>query len=655
MKETVLNDKQLVNKILDKLNSILEKKGNKLPDKGFLCGGAVSNYIYALEHNLEPVINDIDIFINDRGNERLLDLIDEDELESRYRGGYYNNTITTDIQLITTGYGRTYLTSKNERFTMITHERINDLNYVYCDVISENKHPYDIILQSFDINNCQSGIDLETGKLHYTKEFVQFIKTKQIKSNIPITPVHTLIRLIKKTKELGCYIDMEKEVQLCSLASEITNNVIGPITYEKYLTVKDEIDKYFDVTEQKQRTYDDDDFFKVGDIKSSNTYHSFTPKNNFKNTLLEDYSVNDVYVLRKYFDFFVYKNKRGTQNKLNLIKHYNTEHKKPLQQETKNNSSGIDDLFGVREVRNDIKDLFTFNMLFVKDGYHLCDFSGKHIVEINDFLKEHPMLCKLLVKCDNLIDQYNIVKFIKSLSKKEGGFIIGFLELSNLNGIDTINKDIILDLIEKKKNEDKNTLISPIDLSGFEFIDSVRELCTNLELKKEGHMMGHCVGGYSSKISNGTSRIFHIHRDNIGSTFEILCPKEFKYNDHKLIESKILNYDKDFKFFISNYCNNINGVISPKNEVSITQWIKYCHNDILQYGYLKNQHYGKYPEKGNLTPIESHQNIGRVLRDFLNKNTLSGYNKIIMDILYEKINSLNKYLSVINSQTNIYI
>jgi hypothetical protein len=101
----------------------------------------------------------------------------------------------------------------------------------------------------------------------------------------------------------------------------------------------------------------------------------------------------------------------------------------------------------------------------------------------------------------------------------------------------------------------------------------VEELNTPLKLKNEGKRMGHCVGGYSDSVKRGESRIFHINCMGIGSTIQI------RSNNYMTVS-----------------------VYNDSNE-----------------SWCIGQHYGRYPQKGNLTPTEFNKFIGDELVKFLNK------------------------------------
>ena len=97
--------------------------------------------------------------------------------------------------------------SREGLLNWITISRVND---------RENVKNYQYILRGFDFNCCQVGRDLNNNKLYYTEEFVEFLNTKQLEITAVYTPAHTAIRLFKKMKELQCYCNIEKCMELLS-------------------------------------------------------------------------------------------------------------------------------------------------------------------------------------------------------------------------------------------------------------------------------------------------------------------------------------------------------------------------------------------------------------------------------------------------------
>jgi hypothetical protein len=157
-----------------------------------------------------------------------------------------------------------------------------------------------------------------------------------------------------------------------------------------------------------------------------------------------------------------------------------------------------------------------------------------------------------------------------------GLWVIGEIETISRDSLNKLKEsnDIwggLIEYLEERKKGMTVVLAEKIELTNFEYSGNVTELLTQLDLINEGARMGHCVGGYWGTISDGYSRIFHIDEGGIGSTVQINTPK---------------SYSK--------------------------KWVL-------------SQHYGRYPEKGNLEPTENHKEIVSKLISFLNEKDLSEY------------------------------
>ena len=109
-----------------------------------------------------------------------------------------------------------YVTDRWDRaYTIVTTERKDMLNTIGVQLshkysATEN---YMTILEGFDLNCCQVGLDLQTGELLIVRSITaEFLDSGSLaKAAYPATPLHTAIRLAKKHKELGCYCDYDSD------------------------------------------------------------------------------------------------------------------------------------------------------------------------------------------------------------------------------------------------------------------------------------------------------------------------------------------------------------------------------------------------------------------------------------------------------------
>jgi hypothetical protein len=188
-------------KYQDQFNKAIEILSNefKLPDSGFLAGGSLANTVWNLVTGNPGPVNDIDVY-RFVGKSELKDIEKkqhfkqkETEVYEDYKGSYYG------------------LKTKNF-YTIESVENDGMLNFI--DYTS-NTEDYDIILDSFDINCCQIGYNLETHKFHWTEDFIEFLDTGSLKLTNLTSPSHSAIRLVKKKNDLGAEL-LDEELEMLS-------------------------------------------------------------------------------------------------------------------------------------------------------------------------------------------------------------------------------------------------------------------------------------------------------------------------------------------------------------------------------------------------------------------------------------------------------
>jgi hypothetical protein len=476
-------------------------------------------------------------------------------------------------------------------------------------------------------------LDVDNQKIIYTDDFLDFLKTQQLLVTIPVNPVQTVIRILKKSKDLKCYCDFKSEFKLLQHASIYTNKVastFGEETYQKYLECKEEVDSIFNIVKAKK-------------LKTESTQLISNTAHTINKSLSEDIDlwvfepkINE-YEVKYYFSHPLHlvswwrinnnhkRKKRKIQRVINYIiresKNKKVERrqdpivsKKPIEEKFLFESGFYENqgLYGFSKLKD--KDICTINhwlwfYMMKKDVYN-CDFSTEHLRYMDYFFNEHSRLQSLLLGKEwDIQEIYNFIKFIKSKAKQKGEWVIG--ELENITFED--NKDFystknkyrwLNDFIIKCEERLGKQLVTPLDLGGFEYKDCITELTTPLELKTEGKKMGHCVGGYSNSLENGMSRIFHIECDGIGSTIEINVSNYYSWN------------------YYDNHIDIPDGWESKLDREDLSE-LREINKKINSITARVNQHHGRYPEKGNLTPTEKNIEIGYKLIDFINQNVLN--------------------------------
>lgn len=231
----MINIEELARKAINKL-----KLDFDIPNRGFLAGGAIANLIWEYVSGNKAIINDVDIFILD-GDKRLDKGNRLYEFEKK-EAFYYDDS-----------YGGINWRNKVNEYYEIseskTNEKINEISYV------SNTGDPNIIIESFDLNCVQIGYLIEKDQFYWTKDFEKFLKSGELKIVNLITPAHTALRLVKKSKELNAKfnqfeIDLIKHVIKHSL-----NGVVRTRFKSRYKEMWDNysylLDKDFELMKDK--------------------------------------------------------------------------------------------------------------------------------------------------------------------------------------------------------------------------------------------------------------------------------------------------------------------------------------------------------------------------------------------------------------------
>jgi hypothetical protein len=636
---------------------VLSSLGRKvtLPSEGFLAGGSVANMLLSLYHQGTPCkfkVNDVDIF----------NVVDPNTIDAKMLDGEGEELLRGDVHLgmqvgMDEGYGHVYIERDGTYYKVMSAERNGLINDIKCFVSHgesggqtirftppppiENPDQHmmpvtmntvaipnidpanDVILRGFDLNCCQAGIDLSNGVLHYTDSFVKFLKSKQVFIDIPYTPFHTAIRLVKKMEMYGdfCYCDVDYEMNYLYQAtgSDEACMFFGKENYDKFITYHDWLVDYIEVKSveiknmphEYRKKYFPNSFKVIN--KSINGNLTMTPvgHDNYVGVEMVDgrelwtykftKEFDDIpdgfekmWELKKIWDFKYRYIKKSHKTKIDTIMSYG----KQNLGKNKLTLKGLKPTMRQKELiynleQSDNQMSYPVQCLMANEYYYKCDFTKEHLDEIVGFVNEHKRLGGLLSRVDTVQEQYNHVKMIKSLAKQEGQWIIGTLETLGLQEMikgTIISKEWVEGLIEKEKERMSTPLLEPINLDKFKYKDCVTELVKPLDLKMEGEKMGHCVGGYSYNLEQGESRIFHIEVDGISSTLEV----------------GLVKWDNDFSFELDTQSNRDQHKPKKRKQFSL------------------KQHQGRYPVKmGNQTPTNKCRGVAMKLVYYITKQELS--------------------------------
>lgn len=204
-------------RVLQRLRDLVQ-----LPSMGTVGGQSVASLLFEeLGLDMRGPINDVDIFVpyflprEERG------------IANATQGYSTRNNPTADISRTilhdgSSGYNHVkFICSRSNvsilrtyqdglrNFTLMRH--IADCGNEHSMAVSED------IINGFDLNAVQVGINITDQKMVFTKDFLEFLNTKKLKVATCNTPTHTLIRLAKKAfggelKNITC--DYERERSL---------------------------------------------------------------------------------------------------------------------------------------------------------------------------------------------------------------------------------------------------------------------------------------------------------------------------------------------------------------------------------------------------------------------------------------------------------
>lgn len=227
----------------------LKDNYSDFPNTGFVAGGSLANLIWEQVSGNIAKVNDIDVFLFDK----ILDKNPNDTSNWLSPGKpdgqklYYHKKEEVYFE----DYSGLCSTSQSRDFYVIektSHDGIyNYVNY------SANKRSPQIIIDSFDINCVQVGYSIDEDKFYYTKEFIEYIQTGQLKLVNLMSPAHSAIRLVKKKHDLNAKLD-ELELKLCQHCLSIGMNDTNRIYFtDKYTSIfkkyEGELSNYFTLKE----------------------------------------------------------------------------------------------------------------------------------------------------------------------------------------------------------------------------------------------------------------------------------------------------------------------------------------------------------------------------------------------------------------------
>ncbi len=189
----------LAKSIINYLENITNEK---LPNNGIIAGQCVAEaYFRVLNIDIHTRIKDLDIF-----QEKFYYYHNEESkpINVKFSEKIYK-VVTSDYELLVESINNDYH----------IHSVVEDgiFNYIQITNKSTNNNVLKTIVDRFDINSVQIGINLETKELYMTSYFKEFLQNRQLKIvNYHAFP-SSLIRIIeKKITSKNTYLNLEYEI-----------------------------------------------------------------------------------------------------------------------------------------------------------------------------------------------------------------------------------------------------------------------------------------------------------------------------------------------------------------------------------------------------------------------------------------------------------
>lgn len=465
--------------IIKKVNTFLESDACMLPVEGLLTGQAVA-CLYLQEIGAIPQdklfkINDIDVFeISSKCNQH------------RVVG---TRNLATDLNTICGAYGGLNVTTTGSYDILSTRTLgVTGLLNITSVIPYIGSNEYQKIIESFDINSTQFGIDLATKTIIATSAFHAFAKTLQLKVANFSTPAHTALRLCKKADELGFWCDLDLEIAKCAETFTYANN-------EKFGK------KYMHVFKQYKTAMRDSFTLSPMTLKSGDVIYCV---NEFTRAVPKHYEER-FELFRALLSHFIPTFDCGTMSRLaSICFDRSLKHAKQLVAEL------------LRVDRNGNECALFFYMRHINEQPSL-----PRLKSVCNIFNQHPYLVNRVTELESLEMIYKWSDYLKSLSKTHSTSVFGIAENTALNEYTPESFGKLVSLYHKNSVEalrDEPALC--FNASGFIF----KELIDSKSLVREGEEMSHCVGGYAIGVHEQRCRIFsckHETDDTLRATVEL--------------------------------------------------------------------------------------------------------------------------------------
>lgn len=208
------------NALLSAITKRLEKRFGTLPTHGILAGQAVASACYEVVGLGHGPMNDLDWFCETEEADRFHNVV-------QYRNvNVPNDRVDLFVGRCSFSDGLNIsAVNKGGYMILFSGELMSnrDINIVGCKSANSGETlTGEIVIAGFDINAVEIAIDLNEGKVVWSAAFQDFLYSKKLRVTRGVTPMHTVLRLIKKTKDIGfASVDLDHEIWLLKMARQL--------------------------------------------------------------------------------------------------------------------------------------------------------------------------------------------------------------------------------------------------------------------------------------------------------------------------------------------------------------------------------------------------------------------------------------------------
>lgn len=603
---SVLKSKNLFDLILGRLKSEFEF----VPDHGIIAGQSVASAIYSI------------VGVTDRGPYRDLDVfIEAKDLPWHHKELYERDKLRENHSL------KRIKSVVNSELARCSYDGIFDpickngyqingclfigriLNYVLVNYDAANVSKLNCIVDGFDINCCEAGIDLREKTVYWTQEFESFLRSFEIKITNYLTPAHTIVRAAKKSSELkfanfsSHYISQAQTVRkyIQIMEEELEKNTshkgyfCGHMFSEGYLSrfekQKDMLGDHFYIAEKS---------IFIERIQQHLTFYNLSPKS-WDGSLINKFRA--FFAVTKSPELVESRKSRGYIYLENDLFYINEITKIITSAGWKR-----EEFFTLLELAssNSLRHegvLFLFNILFSDRAKLLKAMTNSEKIRAAKLIGYHELL-GAIQHLNWTVDEIRLlIKNLTRIDKDKYRFIIRDVEkvfclsdeLLNQNGVrnpeayTVIGKKLrwlisdnfqeTLDTIYQNKiNSMDPTVLPPIFDTLIAYVDQsefrIVELLSEYDVFFEGIAMQHCVGGYWYEVANGSTFVLSvkgIFNKNIRCTLQLDVADDCQI---KIVQNQTYRNTEpraELKSFCENFVRSWNNILSyqPRSFVTV--------------------------------------------------------------------------------------